>query len=129
MLAKVARQRGQHVQETFYLEQAATLAHTGLIPRLLGNAEDELARAYREGGDLEEAARHTEAAVKDTRTSGNRFLLPQRLAMLADLYAAQGRVAEADRTYQEAADLVEASMIDVPTSTARAQQIDIMSAL
>jgi CHAT domain-containing protein/Tfp pilus assembly protein PilF len=129
MLAKVASQRGQHVQETFYLEQAARIAHTGHIPRLLGHAEDELAKAYREGGDLAEAARHIEAAVKDTRSSGNRFLLPRRLAMLADLYAGQGKVAAADRTYQEAADLVEANMIDVPTSTARARQMDTMNVL
>jgi CHAT domain-containing protein len=129
LLANVARQRGQQVDETSYLEEAVKIAQSGQIPRLLGNAASDLARSYREGGDLAQAARHTEIAVQDARSSGNRFLLPRRLAVLAELYAAQGKVAEADRTYQDAADVVEGNMIDAATSVVRARHIDGLNTL
>jgi hypothetical protein len=65
-----------------------------------------LADAYRARGDLDQAHRHVTAAVASTTAAGSRFLLPDRLRGLAEIHAAQGHVAEANRIYDQAADIV-----------------------
>jgi hypothetical protein len=48
--------------------------------------------------------------------AGRRFLLSDRLRGLAEIHAAQGRVNEADRIYDQAADIVEGIMVNVSES-------------
>ena len=102
MLSRIADARKQPDQALAYLEQARTAAATGQVQRLLADAEEGLAEAYRNRGDLNTAARHAAAAVAATTAAGSRFTLPIRIGIQAEISAAQGRVTTADRLYDQA---------------------------
>jgi CHAT domain-containing protein len=129
MLAQIAEKRGQKDRALEYLGQAATTARAGHVQRLLSDAEEGLAEAYRARGDLVRARDHALSAVKNTELAGSRFTLPVRLGILADIYAAQGRLVAADRLYDQAADIVEGIMVNVPSRDAQARLIGVMSNL
>lgn len=127
-LAQIAQRRDPDRALALYT-QAVTAARAGHVQRLLADAESNLADGYRVQGALEQARRHALAAVGETEASGSRFTLPQRLGVLADIYAAQGNVAEADRAYERATDVVEGIMVNVPSRDAQARLIGVMSDL
>jgi CHAT domain-containing protein len=127
MLAQIAEKRGQPEQAIKHLEQAVQTAKAGQVQRLLAEAESALADAYRARGDLTQALRHATAAVTNTRAAGSRFLLPDRLRGLAEIHAAQGRVAEANRIYDQAVDIVEGIMVNVPSREAQARLVGVTS--
>ena len=127
MLAQIAEKRGQPEQAIKYLEQAVGTAKAGRVQRLLAEAQSALADAYRARGDLTQALPHATAAVATTTAAGSRFLLPDRLRGLAEIYAAQGRVADANRIYDQAADIVEGIMVNVPSREAQARLVGVTS--
>lgn len=129
MLARIAEARGRADLSMASLERAASLARTGDVRRLLADAEEGLADTYRTRGDLPRARQHADAAVAATRAAGSRFTLPIRLGVQADIAAAEGRPAMADRLYQHATDIVEGVMINVPSRTAQARLVGVMSDL
>ena len=129
MLARIADSRKQPQQSLAYLDQARTAAATGQVQRLLADAEEALAEAYRDLGDLNRAARHAGAAVAATMAAGSRFTLPMRLGIQAEIAAAQGHVTTADRLYEQAADIVEGIMVNVPSRTAQMRLVGVMSRL
>lgn len=127
MSAKIAQRRGQHDRALEHQQEAVRLARVGRVRRLLADAEHDLAEAYRRRGDLSRAERHARAAVTETQAAGNRFNLPRRLQALATIHAARGNVAEAERLYLHASDVIEGIMSNVPTSTAQARLVGVMS--
>lgn len=127
MLAQIAEKRGHPEQAITYLEQAVETAKTGRVQRLLAEAETSLADAYRARGDLARALQYATAAVTNTTAAGSRFTLPERLRVVAETYAAQGRVAEANRVYDQAADVVEGIMVNVPSREAQARLVGVTS--
>jgi CHAT domain-containing protein len=127
MLAQIAERRGDPDQAIKHLEQAVDTAKAGQVHRLLAEAEATLAEAYRARGDLTEALRYATAAVTSTTAAGSRFLLPDRLRVLAEIQAAQGRVTEANRIYDQAADVVEGIMVNVPSREAQARLVGVTS--
>ena len=129
MLSRIADSRKQPEQALAYLERARTAAVTGQVHRLLADAEEGLAEAYRNRGDLDTAARHAAAAVAATTAAGSRFTLPIRIGIQAEISAAQGRVTTADRLYDQAADIVEGIMVNVPSRTAQMRLVGVMSQL
>ncbi len=127
LLAQIATTRGRSKQALDYLERAATTARTGNVQRLLADAESAVAEAYRIQGDLPSAYRHSMAAVTATRLAGSRFMLPERLRVLAEIRMAQGAIADANRVYIEAEDVVEGIMVNVPSREAQARLIGVTS--
>jgi CHAT domain-containing protein/tetratricopeptide (TPR) repeat protein len=127
MLAKIAETRGQRDTSIALMERAVSTARAGNVRRLLADAENDLADAYRVRRDFQRAERPARAAVEDTKAGGNRFNLPGRLVSLAEIRATRGDIQEADRLYQEATDTVEAIMVNVPSPTAAARLIGVMS--
>ena len=110
-------------------KQAISIAKAGQVQRLLAEAESDLADAYRARGDLPQALRYATAAVADTTAAGSRFTLPGRMRVLAEIYAAQDRVADANRVYDQAADIVEGIMVNVPSREAQARLVGVTSEL
>ena len=127
MLAQIAEQRGQPDEGIRYLQQAVGAARAGKVQRLLAEGETALAHAYRARGDLTQALQYATAAVDSTTTAGSRFLLPDRLRRLADMHAEQGRVAKASRLYDQATDIIEGIMVNVPSRTAQAHLVGVKS--
>ena len=127
MLAQIAEKRGRPERRSDTWKQAVGAAKAGQVQRLLADAESVLADAYRARGDLTQARRHATAAVARTQAAGSRFTLPARLRRLAEILAAQGRVAEANRVYDQAADIVEGIMVNVPSREAQARLVGVRS--
>ena len=116
LLAQIAQKRGQQDLAVGYLEEAVQIARAGDVRRLLADVEADLADAYRVRGDLDTAVQHAHAAVDDTITAGSQFLLPDRLRVMADIYEGQARFQEADAVYQQATDVIEGIMVNVPST-------------
>ena len=129
MLAQISDNRGRREQALTYLEQAMQTARAGQVQRLLAEADSALADAYRARGNLTRALQHATAAVANTMAAGGRFLLPDRLRVLAEIHMAQNRVSEANRIYDQAADVVEAIMVNVPSREAQARLVGVTSQL
>jgi CHAT domain-containing protein len=129
MLSRIAAARKQPDQALAYLEQARTAAATGQVQRLSADAEEGLAEAHRNRGDLNTAARHAAAAVAATTAAGSRFTLPIRIGIQAEISAAQGHVTTADRLYDQGTDIVEGIMVNVPSRTAEMRLVGVMSQL
>lgn len=127
MLAQIADKRGQPNQAIAYLDQAVATAKAGQVQRLLAEAEAQLADAYRARGDLNQALRYATAAVADTIAAGSRFTLPERLRVVAETHAALGRVADANRLFDQATDIVEGIMVNVPSREAQARLVAVTS--
>ncbi|MDQ6662850.1 MAG: hypothetical protein M3Z23_00460 [Acidobacteriota bacterium] len=84
------------------LQGAINLATSGGFQRLLADAQFDLADIYRNAGDLPKAEATANAAVALTQTSGELYLLPNRLRSLAELKTSQGKYQAADATYDRA---------------------------
>ena len=127
MLAQIAEQRGQLEQAIRYLEQAVGARRPGRCSgssprakprwRMPTERVEILLRRFNTQGRLWPAR----------RAAGSRFLLPDRLRRLADIQAAQGRVAEASRLYDQATDIIEGIMVNVPSRAAQAHLVGVKS--
>ena len=129
LLARIAEKRNQQDEAIQYLEQAIATATAGGVQRLLADAESILADSYRRARGSGAGARHAMAAVAETQAAGSRFTLPARLRSLAEVLAAQGSVAEANRIYEQATDVVDGIMVNVPSREAQARLVGVRSNL
>jgi tetratricopeptide (TPR) repeat protein len=129
LLARVASQRGHSDEAVHYLEKASAGADAGHVRRLHADAESLLAAEYRARGDLSRAKQHALLAVEETQADGSRFTMPVHLRILAEVYAAQGNFLAANRTYEQASDIVEGIMFNVPSREAQARLIGVRSNL
>ena len=127
MAATIARQRGREDESLSRIEQAIQIAKAGGVQRLLGDAEAGRSSIYRRRGDLFRALESARSAVLATKAAGSRWELPQQLQAQAASEAALGKVAEAERTYEEAQDVLEGTMLNVPSTSAQARLVGVMS--
>ena len=127
MAATIARRRGLDDQSLSRIEQAVQIAKAGGVQRLLGDAEAERSSIYRQRGDLARALESARTAVVATKMAGSRWELPQQLQVQAASEAALGKTADAERTYDEALDILEGTMLNVPSGSAQARLVGVMS--
>jgi len=113
ILGSVAESTGDRAQATQYVEQARQFATSVQFYRMEADALFELAKLYRDAGDLVTAdARATQGLAASQRV-GDHYYLPRNLSILADLKARRGRVAEAKALYEQAEDVIEGMLISV----------------
>ena len=113
LLGKLAAQIGDRQQAIAYLEDAGQFATQVQFFRMEADAMFELAKLYRDAGDLATAdARATQGLAASQRV-GDRYYVPRNLTMLADLKARRGRFAEANALYEQAEDVIEGMLISV----------------
>ena len=111
LLATVAEGTGDRTQAIQYLEQAGRSAASVQFYRMQADALFELAKLYRDAGDLARAdARATQGLAASQRV-GDRYYLPRNLTILADLKASRGRTDEADALYEQAEDVIEGMLM------------------
>lgn len=85
------------------LQTAIDLATSGGFQRLLaGLPRFDPVDIYRKTGNLPKAEATAKAAVTATQTSGELYLLPIRLRLLAELETTQGKYQAADASYDRA---------------------------
>src|SRR5258708_15684061 len=113
LLGQLASETGDRNQAIAYLEDAGQFATRVQFFRMEADAMFELAKLYRDIGDLATAdARATQGLAASQRV-GDRYYVPRNLTVLADLKARRGRIAEADALYEQAEDVIEGMLISV----------------
>lgn len=113
LLGTVAESNAERTHAIQYLEQAGQFATSVQFYRMEADAMFELAKLYRDTGDLLTAdARATQGLAASQRV-GDRYYLPRNLTILADLKALRGRIVEANALYERAEDVIESMLISV----------------
>ena len=96
-----------------YLVEATNVSQSRGFHHVFAWSSFELAKTYRDAGNLDGAellASRTVAAMRDLE---DRYHLPGHLALFADLSARKGQFARADELYSEAADLIDGLLVNV----------------
>ena len=113
LLGRLMAQMGDRTQAITYLEGAGQFATQVQFFRMEADAMFELAKLYRDSGDLATAdARATQGLAASQRV-GDRYYVPRNLTILADLKARRGRIAEANDLYEQAEDVIEGMLVSV----------------
>ena len=107
VLGKLTAQRGNKREAIAHLEEAGQFATRVQFYRMEADAMFELAKLYRDVGDIVTAdARATQGLAASQRV-GDRYYVPRNLTVLADLKARRGRITEAKQLYQQAEDVID----------------------
>jgi CHAT domain-containing protein len=86
-----------------------------------------LSRIYRDTGDLQKADECASAAIIAARKLIDMYVLPRHLASAAEIKVQIDKVGEADSLYEEAGDLIEAMLVNVPSARLRSRLVAAMS--
>src|SRR5208283_3982624 len=111
LLGKLAAQRGESGQAIAYLEDAGQSAARMQLYRLEADSMFELAKLYRDSGDLATAEARASQALAASQRVGDRYYLPGNLTLLADLKARRGRIADAEALYEHAEDMIDGMLM------------------
>src|SRR5437868_1478184 len=112
-LSLVAESTGDTTHAIQYLEQAGQFATSVQFYRIEADAMVQLAKLYRDRGDLATADAHATQGVAASQRVGDRYYVPRNLTILAELKARRGRMAEANALYEQAEDVIEGMLISV----------------
>jgi CHAT domain-containing protein len=112
-----------------YLETTRNLCIEGGFHHTLAWSMFELAKVYRDNGNLQRAEERANLAMTAMRQVQDKYHLPQHLALLAELVAKRGRFREADELLEQAADATEAMLANVPSTFSKTSLIATMSAI
>src|SRR5439155_8262181 len=96
-----------------YLKAATTLCEASGFRHVLAWSTLELAKIYRDTGDLKDAEKSGIESLNAMREVQDKYHLPFHLVLLADLEAKDGKFAEADELYEQATDVVEGLLANV----------------
>lgn len=107
VMAKLAARQGNKQQAIADLEEAAQLAVRVRFFRMEADAMFELAKLYRDLGDLATADARATRGLAASQRVGDRYSVPRNLTVLADLKARQRQVSEAEALYQQAEDVID----------------------
>lgn len=109
------------------LTEAVQSAKRFDMPRPRAAALLTLSRVYKELGEMEKADECASEAVIAARELVDMYVLPRHLAAAAEIKVHRGKITEADSLYEEAGDLIEAMLVNVPSARMRSTLIAAMS--
>lgn len=98
-----------------YLKEAADLSEAKGLHHAFAWSKFELAKVYRDIGNLDDAETAELKAIAAMREVEDRYHLPDHLALLADVEAKKGKYAHADQLFSEAADVIDSLLVNVTT--------------
>jgi len=113
LLGGLAARTGDTKRAIAYLEGGGQFASRVQLFRMEADAMFELARLYRDAGDLASAEAHATQGLAAGQRAGDRYYVPRNLTMLADLKAGRGQVREAGALYRQAEDVIEGMLLSV----------------
>ncbi len=123
----LARMLGKNEEALGYLYDAQPIAEQGGFRRLLAELYSDLAAILQQAGKIRDAEAHAARAVTLSEGAGDTYLLPSQLLALANIREAEGRLDDALQLLERATDVVEALLVNVPTSTHASSLIRTMS--
>jgi len=98
-----------------YLQEAKALCEAAGLRHALAWALLELARVYRDTDELDKAEESVAASLESMREVEDKYHLPLHFAVLAEVLAKKGQLNAAVQAYDQAADLVNAMLVNVPS--------------
>ena len=113
LLGELELRRGQRQGAVGYLEQAGKIGTEHSFYRSVAEAMLDLARLYRDEGDLKSAEDRAAIGVDASRRVGDRYYLPRDLTVLADLKASGGHVRQANALYEQAEDVIDGMLVNL----------------
>lgn len=126
-LGNIAKDAGERDLAISRYEEAVKLAQTAELHRLVAIAMFGLAHIYQKVGDIENAEDRAAKGIEASQKVGERYEMPQRMALLAKLQADRAKFVEADRLYEQAEDLVDGLLVGVTSPNARTSLVGAMS--
>ena len=112
LLGRQAAQSGNTKQAIVDLEIAGELAVRGQFLRMQADAMFELAKLYRDAGNLTVAEECAAKGLAASQAVGDRYYVPRNLTILAELKTRRGRITEASALYSQAEDVVDGMLIN-----------------
>lgn len=109
------------------LTEAIESAQRFEMPRPRAAALLKLSRIYTELKDWERADECATEAIVASRQLVDMYVLPRTLATAAKIKALRGQTADADALYEEAGDLIEGMLVNVPSVRMRSTLVAAMS--
>lgn len=128
-LARIAVSRGDGQRAIADLKKSIAVCKAAGYQHQQSDPEAMLAEIFSKQGDFRQAEYFAAQAAADTRASGDKWSLPQRLQILAELQVRQGKYGEADRTYDEAAAFIDSALADSPSVLEKTALIKASSSL
>ena len=119
----------EHAKAIEYLKAANDLSEVGGFHHAFAWSALELAKIYRDSGDLNAAEGYVSRGLAAMRGLEDKYHLPQHVALLAELKARQGKASEASRLYEEAADMIDALLINAPSRQIESSLISTLSSV
>ena len=110
-----------------YLQAANDLTRTAGFHHAFAWSSFELAKAYRDTGNIDAAETYASRGLEAMNGLEDKYHLPQHVALLADLKATRGEFAEADRLFEQAADMIDALLVTVPSRQLESSLIATLS--
>jgi CHAT domain-containing protein len=110
-----------------HLNEGAALAAHSHVPRVEMTASLDLVEIYRQSRDYERARKWAVRGLNDARRLDDKYSMPTHLAALAAVEANMGRFAEADSLYRQAADIIDAVLVNAPTLGYKSSFVGAMS--
>jgi len=96
-----------------YLVEATNVSQGKSFHHVFAWSSFELAKIYRDTGNLDGADLLSSRTVAAMRDLEDRYHLPEHLALFADLSARKGQFERADELYSEAADVIDGLLVNV----------------
>lgn len=109
------------------LTEAARISDENGFHHVLAWSAIELAKAYRQAGDLDSAELWASKGIRMVRALEDRYHLPQDLSLLADLQVRNGEFDRADETFSEATDVLDALLVNVTRRQLKSSLIAALS--
>jgi CHAT domain-containing protein/tetratricopeptide (TPR) repeat protein len=113
LLGELSLRTGNPQAAKGYLEQAGQIGREHRFYRSVAEAMLDLARLYRDEGDLKSAEDRAAIGVDASRRVGDRYYLPRDLTVLADLRASGGHVRQANALYEQAEDVIDGMLVNL----------------
>ncbi len=124
---ELALRMGQRQHAVQYLERGGDLGRQHAFYRMAAQAMFDLAKMYRDDGDLRSAEDRAAIGVDVSRKVGDRYYLPRDLTMLADLKARRGDTGAAERLYEQAEDVIDGMLVNTNEAYWNSSLADAMS--
>jgi CHAT domain-containing protein len=124
LLAMAARDSAT-AQKCF--EEVADVAERADLPRMEAEGFLHLAEIHEQRKELAQALDAINSAIDQVRLVQEDFTLPVYIARKAELEAALGNLSLADSLYGQASELIEAMLINAPTSRVKSSMIAALS--
>ncbi len=113
--ARIALGRGDVPHAVQELEQWISICKVEGYQQAQAQPEAMLSEIFKAQKDLAKAEYYAAQAAADTQASGNKWALPERLQMVAQLQVAQGKYIKADRTYDRASAFIDSGLANSPS--------------